>query len=538
MQITIQNNMCKLTKGIEDSIELRMFLNQFLTLEETVKKINYRGKSRNISYQTEIKRLYTKDTDEDGYYFPRGLYILWADKVKDHIDVVDESHYNYEFTLEDLSDLESVLRPYASFDLREDQVMAVRKSLALKRGIVQLPTGSGKTEIMSATIKKLEERNPEIKILVIEPTDILVTKTSERFNRYHLNSKTYKEIREDGGIDNLNVLVSHTKSLLSDCLENPDLLSDFDAVFWDECQHCKCETWKALNAYLHNVEYAIGLSALAVNEDKLDDNDIQRLTSDEAMVIGSTGPVILYIPARYYIDNNILATPVVFQLECDLSELFSEYKIGRKEAEILRDWHFLRQTGIESEERNELISETVKIFNDYGRRVLILVGTKSQAEDLSKCLVECSDIDSSEVAVSFGGGKSHVLNEDGEFANYSGEIIGAFDDGEFSILISTNHLDEGVDLSNLDVCVLASGGKKDRRIIQRIGRALRVNKTGKYAYIIDFYDRGSRVLEKHSGTRMKLFTETIKAPQELIFNRISIEKLKDVFLDLEGLKDD
>ena len=47
---------------------------------------------------------------------------------------------------------------------------------------------SGKTEVMSAIITILESKFPDIKVTVIEPTDVLVNKTTERFNRYDLNA--------------------------------------------------------------------------------------------------------------------------------------------------------------------------------------------------------------------------------------------------------------------------------------------------------------------------------------------------------------
>ena len=530
IQIEIRNNICCATSDDPRSPEFRSFLRCYLTKEENVKRIYYRGKRRKVSFDTVHHKLYSTD-DRNRYYFPRGLLTFIAPDSPE-IRIVDNSTYKYKFSMDQLTGLESILRPGASFDLRGDQVMAVRKALFLKRGIIQLPTGSGKSEVMSAVIKKLEECNPNIKVIVIEPTDVLVTKTSERFNRYSLNSRTYKEVRGSDFSD-LNVLVAHTQSLLNDCGENPHLLDDFDAVFWDECQHCKCDTWKLLNSYLSEVEYSIGLSALAVNETRISSTDLQSFTIDEVMVIGSTGRVILYIPAGYYIDRDILATPVIFQLSCELSSILRDAKkaLKKTDEESFSDWHFLREYGVESPYRSLLAAKTSGIFLLNGRRVLVLVGTKAQAEVISKNIFDLIEIP---VAISYGGGKAFTYTENGLTA-YRHDIVKDFDEGYFNVLVSTNHLDEGVDLSNLDVCILASGGKKDRRIIQRIGRALRVNKTGKYAYIIDFYDRGSGVLEKHSNARMKLFRETVMVPSELIFNRTSLVDLKSNFYRLEGI---
>jgi len=45
----------------------------------------------------------------------------------------------------------------------------------------------------------------------------------------------------------------------------------------------------------------------------------------------------------------------------------------------------------------------------------------------------------------------------------------------------------------------------DLKTIQRIGRCLRPFKGKKEAYVIDFYDRGNKILRHHSNMRKKLY---------------------------------
>lgn len=384
---------------------------------------------------------------------------------------------------------------------------------------------SGKTEVMSAIITILESKFPDIKITVIEPTDVLVNKTTERFNKYELNAARYKDIRYQKN-PKFNVLVAHPTSLLTDSEKDPTLLNNMVGVFWDECQHCRCETWKSLNERLRNCEYALGFSALAVSDDHIYETNLRILDADEVMIEGATGPVIVNISPKYYIENDILATPVILQLT---------NRLGRG-LYGCNDWSKLRQKGIESESRTNLTAEVVDMFSYYDRRVLVLVGTKRQAYDIASQLALEYDL-SDRVAISFGAGESLLVNPDGTRYQYDGEdIVSDFDNERFSILISTSHMDEGVDLSNLDVAVLASGGKKDRRVVQRIGRALRNNKSGKYAYIVDFFDEGSGVLENHSNLRMRLYRDVIQVPKDLIFQKVStVESFVPYFEALEGM---
>lgn len=539
IHIEVRNNRCEMVAE-SDGPMLRSVLDNFLTVFEQVRrpKFGKGGKVRGYEFVKVRHDLYNR-LDGTGlrFSFPRGLYSLFARTVArfgPNEDVLVRNTSTDDFGVPadefDPRVLASVLRPDAPFDLREDQVLAVQKALHHRRGIIQMPTGSGKTEVMSAILRVVQRAHPggaysePFRAVVIEPTDILVNKTVDRFNRYGLGAVRYKDVR-DGSATDFRVLVAHPTSLLHDATEDPEVLSGIAAVMWDECQHCKCETWKALNELLPDCEYALGFSALAVSEDHIHETSLRALDFDEVLIVGATGPVIVNISPKYYIDKNILATPVVFQL----SFRHGEGLYG------CDDWTRLRREGIESEGRTELAARAVATFLAYGRRSLVLVGTKKQARDFASAFADLGVSD--RVAVAFGAGDSHVVAPDGSLERYDGDdVVADFDAGDYSVLVSTSHLDEGVDLSNLDVAVLASGGKKDRRIVQRIGRALRSTKTGRYAYIVDFLDHGSGVLEKHSRMRMDLYLSTIRIPKELIHRDVSLADMESYFQAMEGIR--
>lgn len=420
-----------------------------------------------------------------------------------------------------------------------------------------MTTGAGKTEIMSSSIRLLLESNPTAKILVIEPTDVLVTNTVARFRKYNIDARPYKEVRHDvvSGKIPCSVIVAHPKGLLNDIERNMNLLHEVKVAFWDECQHLKSDTWSSLNESISNVEYSIGLSALVIDKDHLTCTSLNILSLDEALILGATGKVLVYVPAKYYIDRNILATPVILQVNSDVRT------VTRTE----NNWSVLRRDFIESTHRSYKAAQITDVFIRHNRRVLILVGTKYQAVLIARYLAEKFK-HASNVAISFGGDDGKVIdatkfdklyspgigvNEDvfGQttlrlklsedvfdscFEGVSG-IVQEFDDKKYNILIGTSHLDEGVDVKELDAVILASGGKKDRRVIQRIGRCLRKSKSGKYAYVVDFNDEGNGVLSNHSRLRMNLFEDTIEVPEHLIYKQLSIESVEPIFTKLEGI---
>ena len=129
---------------------------------------------------------------------------------------------------------------------------------------------------------------------------------------------------------------------------------------------------------------------------------------------------------------------------------------------------------------------------------------------------------------SFGGGIFEGFNG-AEIYNDNGDVFSKFGNGEYTILIGTSHLYEGVDVPNLDVIVLACGGKGERTQVQGIGRALRKTKSGKYAYIVDFTDTEDAILSRHSRMRMNRYVDIIGVPNEHIYKGISVDNLEEIF---------
>jgi superfamily II DNA or RNA helicase len=75
------------------------------------------------------------------------------------------------------------------------------------------------------------------------------------------------------------------------------------------------------------------------------------------------------------------------------------------------------------------------------------------------------------------------------------------------LVIATTAWKEGVDIPNLDVVILAAGGKTEIPVIQSIGRGLRRTKTKTRAIIWDIFDPSHHYLVSHFGERVSLYFE-------------------------------
>jgi superfamily II DNA or RNA helicase len=76
-----------------------------------------------------------------------------------------------------------------------------------------------------------------------------------------------------------------------------------------------------------------------------------------------------------------------------------------------------------------------------------------------------------------------------------------------NILCHNSIVDEGVDISRIEVLVLLAGKKSRRQLLQRVGRGLRRKEGQNKVLIVDFMDYGSRYLEKHSKARVQIYTK-------------------------------
>lgn len=501
INIDVHNNYAKMKYN--DSFDQRMFVNRYLVSEDPSTGFD--------------QNLYLKH----GNYivFPRGLVDFL--QGLDFVVVNDYSIETLQAPIPNSNDLGSVLQPESGFNLRRDQVSAVEKSLYFKRGVIQLPPGSGKTEIQSAILRILFQNNDNAKAIVIEPTTELGRSNCDRFKKYGLDAAFYSDTRN---MDSA-VVVAHVSSVLNDLKRDKTLLDKFNIAIIDEVHHQSCSTWLKLNLSLKNLEYSLGFSALAVDEENIYVDRYEMMDLYEKLIVGSCGRVLLHLNSSYFIGEGVLATPVLFQL------FYKSPDIPSRKGSI--GWMELYSQAINCLGRNLKIASVLQFFYQYGRKSLVLVGTKEQAFDIADLLYG-KDI---KFGISFGNKESYIYDGD-TLERVKVDILDLFDSGQLNLLFATTHLDEGVDIKSLDVCVLASGGKKDRRLIQRIGRVLRKTKTGKYGYIIDFFDDGHYILTRHSDLRLNLYRKIVAIPEKNLFIKYSVEDLKEKFIELEGLDSD
>ena len=82
-----------------------------------------------------------------------------------------------------------------------------------------------------------------------------------------------------------------------------------------------------------------------------------------------------------------------------------------------------------------------------------------------------------------------------------------FKAGNLKTMIATQLADEGLDLPNVELLIMVSGGRSSQKTIQRASRALRKTSTKSTATIVDFMDRFHPIAEFHAKKRIKCYKQ-------------------------------
>jgi superfamily II DNA or RNA helicase len=141
---------------------------------------------------------------------------------------------------------------------------------------------------------------------------------------------------------------------------------------------------------------------------------------------------------------------------------------------------------VENQERNRAIATQARDWAAEGLSVLILVAQTAHGRKLQKLLPEAQFM--------------HGALD----SRFRRQALAELERKLHPILIATTLADEGLDVPTLNAVILAGGGKSASRIYQRIGRALRPAEGKSEARILDFVD-DMPYLRDHSEARIELY---------------------------------
>jgi len=362
--------------------------------------------------------------------------------------------------------------------LRDYQKEAIEQALCWERGVLELATGSGKTEIAIAITKLLG-----LKTLFIVHTQDLLRQTRERFEK-RLDLKGKIGIIGEGKFEvDSDIVIATIQSLDRRLFEKNEkgnsilnkktgeemkkFLNTFDVMFQDETHHSSATTWYRMGMFMHNAYYRFGLSGTPLRRDVLSNMKVMAITGPSIYERKSIGLI-----KDGYLSNikmEIIACPTIY---------------------LGKDWQEIYDNGIvHSLERNSSICEIAIKHFKQGKKVMVLVRRIKHGEILEQMCVAAF--------------VPAIFLKGSDSADHRVAVKELFSEKNDFILIASTIFDEGVDIPEVNVLIIAAGGKSEVKTIQRVGRGLRKKKVGG-VLVYDFNDY-SKFLNKHSINRIKVY---------------------------------
>ncbi|MDH5815350.1 MAG: DEAD/DEAH box helicase family protein [Candidatus Nezhaarchaeota archaeon] len=367
----------------------------------------------------------------------------------------------------------TTLKPLRSY--QEEAVGAWIK--AGKRGIIVLPTGTGKTLIAIKIIATLNE-----------PTMVIVP-TLELLEQWRLELSKTLRVHVGvigGGLRELSFVTVSTYS--SAYMHAEDLGNKFKLLVFDEVHHLAGENFRQI-ALLSAAPYRLGLTATFEREDGKH-VDLLDLVGD-----------VVYRKSVYEMKSKHLADFDLVRVYVELTDeerrkferLYSMYKdfLERKNWRLksLQDFkRLIMMSGLSREARRALIAwrnARLLILNSVSKLEILRDLLKKHQNDR---ILIFTELNKAVRKIS----KTLLIPEITYKTNPKERamVMELFKKGVYRAVVTSRVLEEGIDVPDANVAIVLSGTASRRSFIQRLGRILRPM-PGKKAILYEVVVKGT-----------------------------------------------
>ncbi|HID42558.1 MAG TPA: DEAD/DEAH box helicase [Archaeoglobaceae archaeon] len=413
----------------------------------------------------------------------KNCYRALAYKYRSIISYLDLSGIEYEDNV-----LDPIPCPFfeAEFELREYQEQAVERWMEDKKGVVVLPTGSGKTHVALEIIKELN-----VPTLIVVPTLELLDQWKEKapFDCGEISGRE-KELKA------ITVSTYDSAYINAENLGNRFLL-----LVFDEVHHLPSQSYRNI-AEMSAAPYRLGLTATYEREDGLhkllpeivggkvyelrpDDlagvhlaNYALRrisipLTEDEMKVYERNAQIF----KRYISSKNI-----VLRSPEDFRKVVMRTGFDDRAYEALKAWDTARKIAFNSKNKLKKLRELLR--KHRGDKIIIFTRHNDLVYRISRLFFI--------PAITYRTRKEERKR-----------ILEGFKKGYFKAIVSSQVLDEGVDVPDANVGIIMSGSGSAREFIQRLGRILRPKKEKAILYELVSIDTSEVYTSRRRATQFR-----------------------------------
>lgn len=374
---------------------------------------------------------------------------------------------------------------------REYQTIASEKFLKHGRGVIVLPTASGKSYVVAKTLYSLLQNDKISHCLIYVPNTSLVKQFYNDLLDYGIPedmiSRFCSSSKKDKICKNTPIIISNRQWLEHHVKELPHI----DVLFVDECHMIK--HGNKVSEMIHNFDTNIRFGCTATLPNSIE---------DRWELVGLIGPVLYKKPVTEMIDDNFISDLNITSIQVTDTKIEKDthclFSLNRK----------IRSKDIAepyANERDYIAENIIKLYekpvkyikhNTKGTNTLWLFDFIEFGQSLYSFIKNISD------------NPDNVYYIDGTIdVNIREEIINCIENGtDIDIIAQSTCFSTGINSKNLHNIAFVFNSKSDTKVMQSIGRGLRKHKSKTYfnLYDINFKFKYS---SKHHLSRRNIYTE-------------------------------
>ena len=333
------------------------------------------------------------------------------------------------------------------FDYQEDMKERIEKALRLHRSVMaQMPTGTGKTYLLTAVIESFVSNNPMEKVWIVAHRRELVSQIDETVRKFHSYSAS-----------NTSSLLSSVKAMSIQWLMRhcDEIDEEPGMIVIDEAHHALAKTYKEMWERFPKAKF-LGLTATPCRLNGKGFTDL----FDVLVQSWSVPEFISKGRLATYDFVSIKSDGVTQRLIDSLQKRGADGDYQNKEMDMLLN-------------KKPSIEKLYRSLEEYGkdRKGIVYAINISHAQKITKLYQE--------------HGVKAIAIDSKTPATERQQDIEAFKKGDIQVLVNVDIFSEGFDCPNVEFVQLARPTLSLAKYLQMVGRGLRVAKGKKNCVIID-----------------------------------------------------
>ena len=332
------------------------------------------------------------------------------------------------------------------FDYQEDMKSRIEKALCLHRSVMaQMPTGTGKTYLLTAVIDSFVRANPKAKVWIVAHRRELVSQIDETVRKFHSYSSATSSLLSSVKAVSIQWLSKHYDEIE----EEPGL------IVIDEAHHALAKTYKEMWERFPKAKF-LGLTATPC---RLNGKGFTDLFD---VLVQSWGVPEFISKGRLatYDFVSIKSDGVTQRLIDSLQKRGADGDYQNKEMDMLLN-------------KKPSIERLYQSLEEFGkdRKGIVYAINISHAQKITKLYQE--------------HGVKAIAIDSKTPATERQQDIEAFKKGDIQVLVNVDIFSEGFDCPDVEFVQLARPTLSLAKYLQMVGRGLRVAKGKKNCVIID-----------------------------------------------------